>query len=106
MPLGLFEAEVLRLLAANRSAESFVAGASVLNQSPASPRTSLDIDIFHDAEAQLAASVERDLETLRTAGFAVEEGRKMATFFRAQVGRNGAQTKLSVRGAWPRIAEE
>ena len=94
MPLGLFEAEVLRLLAANRSPESFVAGASVLNQSPDSPRTSLDIDIFHDAETQLAASVDRDLETLRGAGYAVEEGRKMATFFRAQVARDGVQTKL------------
>ena len=94
MPIGSFEGEVLRLLAANRSAESFVAGASVLNQSPDSPRTSLDIDIFHDAEAQLATSVDRDLATLRAAGYAVEEGRKMATFFRAQVSRGGAETKL------------
>ena len=67
MPPGSFESQVLRLLAANRSPESFVAGASVLNQSPDSPRTSPGIDIFHDAEAQLARNVARDLETLRGA---------------------------------------
>ena len=94
MPIGPFEGEVLRLLAANRSPDSFVAGASVLNQSPDSPRSSLDIDIFHDAEAQLAASVDRDLETLRGAGYAVEEGRRMPAFFRAQISRGSAVTKL------------
>lgn len=94
MPLGVFEREVLHLLAANRSPDSFIAGASVLHQPPASPRISLDIDIFHDAEESLAASVECDLATLRKADFAVEEGRQMATFFRAHISRHGCETRL------------
>jgi hypothetical protein len=94
MPLGEFEREVLRLLAANRSPDSFIAGASVLNQAAASPRSSLDIDIFHDAEESLAASVACDLTTLRNAGFLVEEGRQMPTFFRGHVSREAAETKL------------
>jgi hypothetical protein len=45
MPLGAFEQEVLRLLAVNRNPDSYVAGATVLNQNPASPRTSKDVDL-------------------------------------------------------------
>lgn len=40
--------EVLRLLAANRNPDSYVAGATVLNRGPATPRTSQDVDVFHD----------------------------------------------------------
>ena len=36
MPLGAFEREVLRLLAVNRNPDSYVAGATVLNQDPCS----------------------------------------------------------------------
>lgn len=35
MPIGAFEQEVLRLLAVNRNPDSYVAGATVLNQNPA-----------------------------------------------------------------------
>jgi hypothetical protein len=38
MPLGDFEREVLRVLAANRNPDSFVGGATVLHQAPDSPR--------------------------------------------------------------------
>lgn len=48
MPLGAFEARLLRLLAANRSPESFVGGATVLHRAPDSPRTSQDVDLFHE----------------------------------------------------------
>jgi hypothetical protein len=64
MPLGTFEREVLRLLAANRNPDSYVAGATVLNQNPGSPRTSKDVDLFHDTIESLAYSVDRDLATL------------------------------------------
>jgi hypothetical protein len=49
MPLTPFQAELLKLLAANRSPDSFVAGGTVLNAAPDSPRFSRDLDIFHDA---------------------------------------------------------
>jgi hypothetical protein len=48
IPLDAFEQQVLRLLAANRNPDSYVAGATVLNQNPAFPRTSKDVDVFHD----------------------------------------------------------
>ena len=67
MPLGAFELEVLRLLAANRNPGSYIAGATVLNQDPASPRTSKDVDVFHDTIASLGESSDRDFATLKAA---------------------------------------
>jgi hypothetical protein len=95
MPLGAFEQEVLRLLAVNRNPDSYVAGATVLNQNPASPRTSKDVDVFHDTIESLAQSADRDIVTLRGAGFEViEAGRRHDTFCRALVRRGGKQTKI------------
>ncbi len=95
MPLGTFEVQVLRLLAANRNPDSYVAGATVLNRDPASPRTSRDVDVFHDTVESLTESVDRDFETLRAAGFEVSEaGRRHDTFCRALVRRGGDLTKI------------
>ncbi|MBN8247897.1 MAG: hypothetical protein J0L84_10685 [Verrucomicrobia bacterium] len=94
MPLGDFEREVLRLLAANRNPDSFVAGATVLHQAADSPRSSRDLDLFHDTTESLARAVQRDVATLRDAGFEVEMGRPQETFQRAQVRRSGLTTKV------------
>lgn len=95
MPLGDFERDVLRLLAANRNPDSYVGGATVLNQNPASPRTSKDVDVFHDAIESLGQSADRDHATLRDAGFEVEEaGRRHDTFCGALVRHAGKQTKI------------
>ena len=56
MPLGPFEAAVLRLLAGNRNPDSFVGGATVLHQSPLSPRTSQDVDVFAATQVELNAT--------------------------------------------------
>ena len=95
MPLGAFEQKVLRLLAVNRNPDSYVAGATVLNQDPASPRPFKDVDVFHDTAESLAQSADRDITTLRTSGFQViEAGRRHDTFCRALVRRGGQQTKI------------
>ena len=94
MPLGDFEREVLRLLAANRNPDSFVGGATVLHQAADSPRASRDVDLFHDSAESLAASMQCDTETLRAAGYGVELGRPEPTFCRAVVQRGGQQTKI------------
>ncbi|MBL9127505.1 MAG: hypothetical protein JNL97_07660 [Verrucomicrobiales bacterium] len=95
MPLGFFEARVLRLLAANRNPDSYVAGANVLNRDAASPRTSRDVDVFHDTVDSLMAAVDRDFATLRAAGFEVTEvGRRHDTFCRALIRLGGESTKM------------
>jgi hypothetical protein len=72
MPLGEFEGEVLRLLAANRNPESFVGGATVLHQGADSPRQSQDVDFFHDSVRALDEAFERDVGTLRANGYEVD----------------------------------
>jgi hypothetical protein len=94
MPLGPFEREVLRLLAANRNPDSFVAGATVLNQHPTSARTSRDIDLFHDTTEAVATSARRDIETLQSHAFRVDELPPHETFRRAIISRNSTQTKI------------
>jgi len=61
--------KVLRLLAANRSEKSYVAGGVVLNKDWA--RRCDDIDIFPDADEDVADAAKLDIATLANAGYAV-----------------------------------
>ncbi len=94
MPLGDFEKEVLLVLAAQRSPDSYVGGATILHQSSSSPRSSEDVDLFHDEEVAVNTAASADLEVLQRAGFAVEVMRPQAGFIRAIVTRAGHSTKI------------
>ncbi len=48
MPLTPFQATILRLIAANRSQASHLAGASAIHAAPASIRFSGDLDLFQE----------------------------------------------------------
>lgn len=85
MPLTEFQQSILRLLAQNRSPESYLAGAAVLHQLPDSPRFSEDLDLFHDAEDSVAQCAEFDAEVLRRQGLGVQWTLRQPTFFRAVV---------------------
>ena len=54
MPLSKIQTDILRLLAAHRDPESYVAGAAPLNRD--APRVFGDIDMFHDREERVAAA--------------------------------------------------
>ena len=60
MPLSTIQEDVLRLIAANRSPDSYVAGATVLQRAEDTPRYSADLDLFHDLEESIARSAEAD----------------------------------------------
>ncbi len=94
MPLGDFERQVLRVIAANRNPDSYVAGATVLHQSADSPRASRDVDVFHDTAPSLAAAVIADSTSLRSAGFEVEVTMAESSFHRAEVRRHESRTKI------------
>lgn len=95
MPLGDFEREVLRVLAANRNPDSFVGGATVLHQQEDSPRRSEDVDVFHDLPEALLRAYTCDMDALRAAGFEVEAiGRLQSDYRRAVVRRGDRQTKI------------
>ena len=85
MPLTDIQAEVLRLLARNRSPDSYVAGATVLHRGESTPRYSLDLDVFHDLEESVARSAAADVATLRSAGHEVSWLLRTPAFHRAVV---------------------
>jgi len=60
---------VLRLLAAQRSPDSYIAGGIAINRK--GPRFSADIDIFHDSAARRESAVKADEAALTAAGYAI-----------------------------------
>src|SRR5262245_9123993 len=72
MPLTAFQKQVLGLLAAHRTSESYAAGGAVINREDQAPRISSDLDFFHDADELVGVYAERDADLLRREGFTVE----------------------------------
>lgn len=69
MALSELQKRVLRVLAANRSDESYMAGGAALNRDR--PRVSDDFDVFHDTDEDIVPSSERDIASLREHGLRV-----------------------------------
>ena len=66
MPLTRLQSHVLRVLAAERSPDSYVAGGIALNRE--GPRFSADIDIFQDSEQRLETAAEADAKAIAKVG--------------------------------------
>ena len=94
MPLSTIQADVLRLIAANRSPDSYVAGATVLHRTEDTPRYSADLDLFHDLEDSVAESAEADAATLRAAGWDCSWLLRTPTFHRAVVSAKEQALKI------------
>lgn len=100
MPLTPFQKEVLAVLARNRSEESHFAGGVVLNAADHSARYSNDFDIFHELAGEVTHASNRDVATLREAGFHVEtlsrygEWEKDSTFRKAKLTRDGETVEI------------
>ena len=94
MPLSTIQADVLRLIAANRSPDSYVAGATVLHRAEDTPRYSADLDLFHDLEDSVARSAETDAATLKGAGFELSWLLRTPAFHRAVVRREERALRL------------
>jgi len=94
MPLGDFEKNVLRLLAANRNPESYVAGATVFLRREDSHRQSQDIDVFHDTVQSLKLAAAQDAAVLQQNGYALEWAETQETLQRATVSKDGRSTKV------------
>ena len=94
MPIAEFEKTILRLLAANRNPESFVAGATVLLRDENSHRWSQDIDLFHDTAESLNAAAEADAAVLEQHGYQVTWDNVQPTFRRALIARDARRTRF------------
>jgi hypothetical protein len=90
MALTTFQRSVCRLLADHRiaSGESYVAGASALNELIAASRVSMDIDLFHDTDEALEASWDADRRLLEAHGFEVRLIRERRSFVEAVVAKD------------------
>ncbi len=92
MPLSKVQGEILQLLAEHRNPESYVAGASALNQD--GPRISDDIDIFRDREEAVAQASSADDVLLTEHGFAIQWLRREPGIHAALVRRGDERTRL------------
>ena len=100
MPLTALQKDILAVLAGNRSEESHFAGGIVLNVAADSARYSHDFDIFHELAEEVTRASNRDVESLRRAGFAVDtpsrhnEWKEDASFRKARVNRGNESVEI------------
>src|SRR5262249_4399067 len=92
VPLSNIQTDILRLLAAHRNPETYVAGASPLIRD--APPTSSDIELSHDRAEQGAASDLPDTKPLAAAGYSFSWLRKIPLMYTAEVTRGGATPRL------------
>ncbi len=94
MPLTSFQAQVLRLLSANRTPDSYLAGGAALHLEPHTKRYSNDLDFFHDSEQRVASAFAEDRATLEGAGYTIEILLQQPGYVRALVKRGEDATKV------------
>ena len=92
VPLTKIQSDILRLLAANRDPESYVARSTPLTRDTA--RLSGDIDIFHDREERVGQAAAQDIALLEEHGYTVKWQRPGPGVYTVLAEREGAATKL------------
>lgn len=97
MPLSGFQEEVLRLLAAHRTPDSYLAGGAALHRASDSLRFSQDLGFFHDSEQRTAEAFAADRGLLEGSGFTVEIRYGLPGNVRALVLRGEDRTRPSPR---------
>ena len=94
MPLTPYQARLGRLLAGNRSEDSYLAGAAAILAAPNTHRYSRDLDYFHDSDARVASAFAADLAVLAAGGYGVDTEISQPGYIRAIVRRDGNATKI------------
>lgn len=94
MPITRQQKEIGLLLAANRTVESYLAGAVPLLVAPEALRYSRDLDYFHDSEQRVAESFASDRAVLTAAGFTIKIEINQPGFIRVTAGRDGLATRI------------
>jgi hypothetical protein len=94
VPLTEFQLEIARLLSANRTPDSYLAGGAALNIEPNSKRYSNDLDYFQDSDVRVASAFSADRETLEGGGYVVRVILEQPGFVRAIVSKGKGSTKI------------
>lgn len=92
MPISRLQSTILRLIAANRNPESYIAGGVPINRS--GPRYSADIDVFHDRQERVADAATADAKILADAGYEVQWIRQQPATYSATIRLGPDETKL------------
>ncbi len=92
MPLTKLQSRVLRVLASERSPDSYIAGGVAINRN--GPRFSGDIDIFQDTELRLEAAAQSDAKALSDAGLQFSWTKILTGKREAQVEALGEKMRL------------
>lgn len=94
MPLTSYQEEVARLLSANRSFDSYLAGGAAIHLEPHTRRYSNALDYFHDSVERVATAFADDVRQLQAAGHDVAVEIRLPGYVRATVSRASARTKV------------
>jgi hypothetical protein len=94
VPLTPYQTELGRLLARNRSEDSYLAGGAAILLQPNTQRFSQDLDYFHDSAERVASAYEADRLTLVGHGYAVDPEITQPGYIRALARRDRDATKV------------
>lgn len=94
VPLTPFQQALGRLLAPNRTEDSFLAGGAVILTNPQTKRYSHDLDYFHDSPARVASAFAADNALLGSHGFSVSVEITQPGYIRAIVRGKQGVTKI------------
>ena len=92
MPLTAIQQSVVEVLRLHRSERNYVAGGAALNREWS--RLSDDMDIFLDDRNRLPHSVESELASLRSAGYAIELTTDNDLVVEVVIRRDGEETRV------------
>ena len=87
MPISKLQSDILRLIAAKRDPESFIAGGVPINRT--GPRYSADIDVFHDRQERVAEAALADAAIFGSAGYDFQWIRQQPATYSASVRLGG-----------------
>lgn len=94
MPLTGFQAHIGRLLAANRSEDSYLADGAAILAAPNTRRFSHDLGYFHDSADRVASAFEADRRLLVADGFDMEIEISQPGYIRVVVRRETGATRI------------
>jgi hypothetical protein len=94
VPLTPYQETIARLLASNRSFDSYLAGGAAIHIEANSTRYSNDLDYFHDSTERLAEAFAEDAALLERNGHQVSVDLRLPGYIRAVVSHDGSNTKV------------
>ena len=94
MPLTAYQARLAKLLATNRSPDSYLAGGAAIHIEPNSKRYSNDLDYFNDSVERVTEAFASDEQLLEQKGYDISVDLQQPGYIRAVVSKNQEATKI------------